>query len=78
MESYPVLNIENLKKGGRVNIGAIFSRVGETLLEETGGDTARIVLGDVNNIPLSAFIAVKGKNNVLKVVKFMESLENEN
>ena len=72
-----VLNVDALKKGSRMNISSVFARVGDVLLDEAGSDTAKIVFGDVNNIPLSVFIAVKGKDNVLKVVKFMETMENE-
>jgi len=67
-----VLDIEVLKKGSRMNIGAIFLKVGEVLLEKSESDVAMIKKenGEIDSI----VVAVKGNKNCKKLLKRLKRI----
>ena len=67
-----VLDIEVLKKGSRINVGALFLKVGEVLLEKSESDVAMMKLG--NGEMDSIAVVVKGNKNCKELLKRLRGM----
>ena len=72
-----VLNIKKLKKGSRINVGMIFARVGEILLNKAKAETSKITLSDKDKNITEIFVASTEKEMIQKLVTLLDMDENE-